>query len=173
MNLDILKKYKKPKNRDHLKKLNFRQPYVWAATWFGCGLMRPAPGTWGTLGGLPFALILLGASGITALLIATILIIPLGYWASKEFEKATGKHDASEIVIDEVAGLWLTLLPAGLNPFLVFTGFILFRFFDVLKPWPVSWADKKLPGAWGVMVDDLFAGVYAGLCVWGIGYVIS
>lgn len=151
-------------------KPDFKSPATWLATWFGCGLMRPAPGTWGTLGGLPFGVLLLVFGGVPVLALATILVTLIGYWAADRFEKQTGTHDAGAIVIDEVAGLWLTLLAAAPTPLSVGLAFLLFRFFDIVKPWPVSWCDRQLPGARGVMADDLAAGVYAALVLWGLRY---
>lgn len=155
-------------NLEILAKLDFKNPATWIATWFGCGLMRPAPGTWGTLGALPVGLILLALGGKITLLIGIIAIIPLGLWACDKFEKMTDTHDNSMIVIDEVAGLWITLLATTFNPISILLAFALFRFFDILKPFPVSWLDRNLPGAKGVMCDDLMAGVYAAICLWGI-----
>lgn len=155
-------------NPEILSKLDFKNPATWLATWFGCGLMHPAPGTWGTLGALPIGLILLALGGKIVLLIGIIIVIPLGLWASAKFETMTGTHDNSMIVIDEVAGLWITLLATTLNPLSILLAFALFRFFDILKPFPVGWLDRNLSGAKGVMADDLMAGVYAGICLYGI-----
>lgn len=157
-------------NPDTLRKLNFRHPATWVATWFGCGLMRPGPGTWGTLGGLPFGIALLFFGGVPALVAGIVIVSVAGYWASKKMEEMTGDHDGSYIVIDEVAGIFIALIPAGLEPLSVLAAFILFRFFDILKPWPVSWLDKNLPGAEGVMLDDMMAGVYAAIVLIGAHY---
>lgn len=157
-------------DKQTLQKLNFRDPSVWIATWFGCGLMRPAPGTWGTLGALPFGIALMALGGPGALLLGLCIITPLGYWASGRLDTMTGEKDSSIIVIDEAAGLWVALLPAALAPVPVALAFILFRAFDILKPWPVSWLDKNLPGAAGVMADDIMAGIYAALILIGLHY---
>ncbi len=157
-------------NRDTLKKLDFKNPATWVATWFGCGLMRPAPGTWGTIGALPFAVLLMFLGGVPALLAGIATVSVAGYWASKKIEAMTGDHDGSYIVVDEVAGIFIALIPAGLDPLSVLLAVIFFRFFDILKPWPVSWLDKNLPGAEGVMLDDMMAGVYAALCLIGVHY---
>ncbi len=162
-------KFKMP-DPELIKKLDFKSPALWVATWMGCGLMRPAPGTWGTLGALPIGLILLTLGGKIALLCGIAAIIPIGLWASAKFEAMTGTHDNSMIVIDEVAGLWITLIACTLSPLSILLAFALFRFFDILKPFPVSWLDRNVSGAQGVMVDDIAAGVYAGLCLWGIHY---
>ncbi len=152
---------------DLIKKLNFSSPALWLATWFGCGLMRPAPGTWGTLGGLPIGLILMALGGYWGLLIGIAFIIPIGLWAAKEFEVMAGEHDSGLIVIDEVAGIWIALLAVVHAPlYYIVLAFVLFRFFDILKPWPVSFLDKKIPGAFGVMLDDVAAGLYAAGTLW-------
>lgn len=142
-------------------------PLVLLATWGGSGLLRPASGTWGSLAALPFAwgLAWLGGAGLLAA--ATLLVALVGIAVADRLERLSGEKDASAIVIDEVAGQWLTLLPlAALGRFdlwLYAAGFALFRLFDIAKPWPVSWADRRLPGGLGVMLDDILAGLYAGL----------
>lgn len=156
---------------DNMPSLDFKKPYVWISTWFGCGFMRPAPGTWGTLGAMPFGILLSVFGGWMALAVGIIIVTALGFYAVDKFQKETGTHDSGMIVIDEVAGLWITLLACSLSPLSIVLAFVLFRFFDILKPWPVGWLDKKLDGAAGVMLDDLMAGVYAALCLWGLHYV--
>ena len=156
-------------NRDLLSKLDFKRPSTWLALWFGCGLMRPGPGTWGTIGGLPFGVLLLVFGGLYTLIPALVILLPIGWWACDKFEQITGEHDAGAVVIDEVAGIWITLLfavPTGIS---VVLAFVLFRIFDVLKPWPVSYFDR-MKGANGVMADDLVAGLLAGLCLAGLRY---
>jgi phosphatidylglycerophosphatase A len=151
-----------------------RTPAFWIATWFGAGLMKPAPGTWGSAAAIPFGLIIFLAGGVPALILATLLVAGIGLWAAGQIERLTGAHDSKMIVIDEVAGQWLSLLPAlwiyGMEPLPVLAGFALFRLFDILKPWPVSWADQKIGGGLGVMLDDILAGAYAALCVIGFHY---
>lgn len=151
-----------------LRKIDFKNPATWVATWFGCGLMHPAPGTWGTLGALPVGLILFALGGKIAILIAIAFVIPLGFWAAAKFESMTGTHDNAMIVIDEAAGLWITLLACTFSPLSIVLAFALFRLFDILKPWPVSYLDKKVTGAAGVMLDDIAAGIIAAACLWGI-----
>ena len=152
-------------NRDLMTKIDLKSPAVWLATWFGCGLFRKAPGTWGTIGALPFGIALLHFGGWPLLLCVSIFMFFIGLYVAKKFDEMVGGHDSSAIVIDEVVGLWIAMLPIVLinstsaviiNILLAFT---LFRFFDILKPWPIGWADKKLPGAWGVMMDDILAGI--------------
>jgi phosphatidylglycerophosphatase A len=139
------------------------------ATWFGLGFLKPSPGTFGSLGALPFGIAIYYYGGLYALIAAIFLITLIGLWAADQFDKNMGTHDNGMIVIDEVAGQWIALLAAGLNPFFIFLSFILFRFFDITKIWPSNRLEK-LPGAWGVMADDIMAGIYAALCIIGLRY---
>lgn len=148
-------------------------PAFLIATWFGSGLLPKIPGTWGSAAALPFAWVIMWLGGPWALLAAAIIAFVVGIWAAGEYSKHAGIKDAGPIVIDEVAGQWLTLLPAGLNPVLFIIGFFLFRAADILKPWPANWADNGLDGGLGVMLDDIFAGIYAALgllaVIWFLG----
>jgi phosphatidylglycerophosphatase A len=149
-------------------------PALWLATclatWFGAGRLPWAPGTWGSLFALPLAWLLLALGGPWLLLIAAALVFALGLWAADRYMKAVGLHDPGAVVIDEVAGQWLTLAIAPLDPLAFLLGFVLFRVADVLKPWPASWLDRRVGGAFGVMIDDVAAAVYAGgilaLVIW-------
>lgn len=160
-------------NQELISKISLKNPAVLLATWFGCGLTRLAPGTWGTLGGLPFGVAILFYAGLPALVLATIIVFAAGYWASGKFEKMTGNHDDSAIVIDEVVGGWIALMAAGTGLVSVALAFLLFRFFDIIKPWPVNWADQKLKGPLGVMADDVLAGIYAAIVLIGFDYVVA
>lgn len=137
-------------------------PAAWLATWFGSGLLPGAPGTWGSLAALPFAWLILVELGPWALLAAAALVFAVGLWCSARYASGRGQSDPAEVVIDEVAGQWLTLtvaVPGELWHFAV--GFVLFRFFDIVKPWPVSLAERRLAGGLGIMADDVVAAVYA------------
>ena len=147
------------------EQLDRKKAYTWIASWFGCGFLKPAPGTWGSLGAIPFGIALYMLGGGILLAIATLIVTIIGLWAANRFDKAMDGHDSKMIVIDEVAGQWLTLIPAALNPYLIFVAFIAFRFFDILKPWPISFFDKEVKGAIGVMGDDIVAGIFAGIVV--------
>ncbi|HIJ62166.1 MAG TPA: phosphatidylglycerophosphatase A [Rhodospirillaceae bacterium] len=144
--------------------LPFRHPAIWLATWFGAGLLPKAPGTWGSLAALPFAWAISEAGGGGLLAAAVALVSVVGWWAAERYAKASGDGDPGPVVIDEVAGQWLvlTMVPPGLAGYAL--GFVLFRLFDIVKPWPVSWADRQLKGGLGIMLDDLLAGLY-GLAV--------
>lgn len=161
----------KIQHQDTLRRLDFKHPATWVATWFGMGLMRPAPGTWGTLGALPFGIALMMFGGLIPLLIATFIVFIIGLWAAKHFERMVREKDSGMVVIDEVVGMWIALIPATLTPLSVGLAFLLFRLFDIFKPWPVNWLDKRFHGPWGVMLDDVMAGIYAALVLMGLHYV--
>ena len=138
------------------------------ATWFGSGLLPWAPGTWGSLAAVPCGVVLFWLSGPFGLLLATALVFAIGLWAAHSYEQVAAIKDPGAIVIDEVAGQWLALIPAGLNPVAIALAFVLFRAFDVTKPWPVGWADRHLKGAFGIMADDIIAGLYAMAVLYGL-----
>ena len=149
------------------------------ATFFYVGHMRPAPGTWGSLAALPFAWIIITLTGVYGFILASIIAYALGLWATKMETAGKENHDPSEIVIDEVVGQWIALLPIayivtsrGLDALALWPGWIvafaLFRLFDVTKPSLVGWADKR-DDATGVMLDDVIAGVFAAIGVVVLG----
>ena len=132
------------------------------ATWFGVGKLPAAPGTFGSLAALPLAWLLANYGGVLALAAAGVVVFGVGWWASSIYVGTTGIDDPGPVVIDEVAGQWLTLLAAAPGVWWHWlAGFVLFRFFDIVKPWPVGWADKRIKGGFGVMFDDILAAVYA------------
>lgn len=135
------------------------------ATWGGCGLIRPAPGTWGSLAALPFAWLIVSLGGHLFLLLATLLLFLLGCWASHIYERSEGAKDPHSVVIDEVVGQWLTLVFAPLEISTYFVCFLLFRIADITKPWPAKLIDRKMPGGLGIMLDDIVAGLYAILSI--------
>lgn len=132
------------------------------ATLGGVGRLPRAPGTFGTLAALPLVFLAQHAGFATHLLV-TVVVILAGTWATAVACRALGEKDPGQVVVDEAAGMLLTMLPAPSGWPWLLAGFMLFRLFDIWKPWPVGWLDRNLPGAWGVMADDLAAGVYAGL----------
>ena len=150
-------------------------------SFFGAGWLPKFPGTWGSIAAIPFAYILHILGGALWIAIACVICFLLGWWATKLQTQNSDDHDPSEIVIDEVVGQWLAILPlsylfeiASKNAFLlpfpgVITAFILFRLFDIWKPWPVSWADN-MDTPLGVMLDDVIAGIMAGVGVVAIGW---
>lgn len=148
----------------HRKSIGIFHPAYVLATWFGCGKIPVASGTWGSLGALPFAYAIHSNFGGQILMMASLVAFLVGIAATKIYMTARNTpHDPREIVIDEVAGQWLLLsvLPCTLLAYAI--GFIAFRLFDIFKPWPISILDEKVPGAFGVMIDDLAAGAIPAL----------
>ena len=148
--------------------LTYFSPEVLIATWGGAGLLKPAPGTWGSFAALPVGWLVMAHGGAIGLALACVLVFGLGLWASAAYMSATGEHDASPIVVDEVVGQWLPLFVLPLNIWAYLLAFALFRLFDILKPWPIRWLDKSIDGAFGVMIDDVAAGLAAALFAWVI-----
>ncbi|MEE9318236.1 MAG: phosphatidylglycerophosphatase A [Rhodospirillales bacterium] len=149
---------------------NLRHPAQLIGTGFGVGLLPKAPGTWGSLAALPFAWLIVDAGGGAALAVAALAAFAAGMWASEVCLKISGDDDPKPVVIDEICGQWLVLVAVPNDVFHYALGFALFRFFDILKPWPVSWADREIKGGLGVMLDDVLAAVYAGALLFGISY---
>ena len=145
-------------------------------TFFYVGFLRPAPGTWGSIAGIILAYTLLITMGFSAFFIILIFTILIGFWSTKNYiNKSSEKSDPSEVVIDEVIGQWIAILPIGyileidesLRDGLWFVwlwAFVSFRFFDIIKLGLIGWADN-LGGALGVLLDDILAGIAAGLTV--------
>ena len=131
------------------------------ATWFWTGLSPKAPGTIGSLAALPFGYALMYYGGRFYLMIGIVAVFVIGTVATHLYCTQTGRTDPGEVVIDEVAGQWIPLLVAGFNPLYYAIAFVLFRLFDIWKPWPIGWLDQRVKGAFGVMVDDIAAGLAA------------
>ena len=144
-----------------------KKPQVWTnpihflAFGFGSGLAPKAPGTFGTIAAIPVYLLLMLSNSFATYLIVTALISMTGIWICGKTSKDLGVHDHSGIVWDEIAGYLITMMLVPLTWYWTITGFILFRIFDILKPWPISWLDKKVSGGLGIMLDDIVAGIFA------------
>ena len=136
-------------------------PAVLIATGLGSGRLPGWPGTWGSLASLPLAWLIAGWLGPAGLAGAAMLAFLAGCWASGVYIAAGDDPDPSPVVIDEVAGQWLTLLLAPREIAWYALAFVLFRFFDILKPWPIGWLERRVPGALGVMLDDVAAALAA------------
>jgi len=146
------------------------------STFFYTGFLRPAPGTWGSVTGMILAYILLNSIDLFSFCLILLLTTLVGFWATKHYiEHNCEKSDPSEVVIDEVIGQWIAVLPIGFTLkvtefsskelWLVWLwAFVSFRFFDIIKLGLVRWADN-LGGALGVLLDDILAGIAAGLTV--------
>jgi phosphatidylglycerophosphatase A len=136
------------------------------ATWFGVGYAPVAPGTWGSLAALPLAWLIVWLGGAWALVGAALVLFLIGWWASQNVVAASRASDPQYIVVDEVVGQWLTLAVAPLDPLAYSLGFLLFRAADIFKPWPAGWADRKVEGGLGVMLDDALAALYSAAALW-------
>jgi phosphatidylglycerophosphatase A len=136
------------------------------AVWFGSGLSPVAPGTAGTLAAVPLIL-LVGWFGLPVKGIFLAVLICLAVWSSDCYRRRAGSEDPPEVVVDEVVGFFTALAPWKPSWSLLVAGFLLFRFFDIVKPFPVGLVER-LPGGVGIVADDLAAGLYSALCLWGL-----
>ncbi|WP_136442391.1 phosphatidylglycerophosphatase A [Pacificoceanicola onchidii] len=143
------------------------------ASFLGSGYLRPAPGTWGTLAALPAAYVILITGGVFLLLALTVVAFYVGWIATRVATENGPDHDPGWIVIDEVVGMWIALIPVAYGAFARgvdvtalwpgwVSAFVLFRLFDIWKPWLVGRADR-LGTPLGVMMDDVFAGLFAAI----------
>lgn len=129
------------------------------ATGLGLGYLPWAPGTWGTALAVALAFAL-ASVGLSAYLAIVLLIAIVGSWAASVADRCWGTHDAGRIVIDEVAGYLLTVALVDRGRWApLLAGFVVFRLLDILKPPPIRWLDRRVPGGLGVMLDDLAAGL--------------
>lgn len=134
------------------------------ATFFGTGYAPVAPGTVGTVAALPlvWAVSFLAP---TLQVVVAVAVTLVGIWAAGHAGRFLGVVDAKQIVIDEVAGILVTMIAVPFTPVLAICGFVLFRIFDILKPWPASYFDRKVKNGAGVVLDDIMAGLYARGCL--------
>ncbi|ARO14651.1 phosphatidylglycerophosphatase A [Ketogulonicigenium robustum] len=148
------------------------------STVFYIGLLKPAPGTWGSALAVILAWLLWQMGGLWLVLAATVVVFFIGLWASQREIASTGIKDPGYIVIDEVVGQWIALWPVFVGGHMMarvidgnilrmwpgfVAAFVLFRLFDIWKPGPIGWADRR-GDALGLMLDDVIAGVFAALC---------
>jgi phosphatidylglycerophosphatase A len=154
--------------------ISLKNPWHLLATGFGSGLSPVVPGTMGTLAAIPLYFILVQAP-LPIYLILVVVAFFIGIKICDITANDMKAHDHGSIVWDEFVGLWLTMsivpllnLPVTEWKWLL-TGFVLFRFFDMVKPWPISWLDKRIDGGLGIMVDDVVAGLMAGIALYFVG----
>jgi len=147
-----------------------RQPVHLFAFGFGAGLSPVAPGTFGTLIAIPIVLFVM-QFGFVAHLGFTIAASLFGIYVCGESARRLGVHDHGGIVWDEICGFAVTMLAAPAQIYWVLAGFALFRLFDIWKPWPIREADHRLSGGFGIMLDDIIAGVFAAAILWGVRYL--
>lgn len=141
-----------------------RNPLHLLSLGFGSGLAPFAPGTFGTLVAIPLYLLMAQLSLPLYLLVIVIALVA-GIYLCQYTSDALGVHDHSGIVWDEFVGYWITMIAVPLAWQWILTGFVLFRFFDIVKPWPVKIVDLKMKGGFGIMLDDVLAGLYALACL--------
>jgi phosphatidylglycerophosphatase A len=141
-----------------------RNPVHLLAFGFGSGLAPKAPGTFGTLAAVPFYL-LLAQLPLPLYLLVLVLAFGIGIWICDKTARDLGVHDHGGIVWDEFVGFWLTMLVAPPGWPWVVAGFVLFRLFDIVKPFPINWLDRHVKGGLGIMLDDALAGSFAWLCL--------
>lgn len=146
------------------RRLLLSTPAGWLACGFGSGLAAKAPGTFGSLAAIvPW--LLLRELPLPLYMFTLLVCFSLGVWVCQAAGQALAVADHRAIVWDEFVGMWIALIPALLAPswWSVVVGFALFRLFDVWKPWPIGWLDRRLKGGMGVMLDDVVAGVFAAI----------
>jgi phosphatidylglycerophosphatase A len=147
------------KSRDALERLNWRNPLHWLATGFGSGLSPFAPGTFGTLAAIPFYLLMMYLP-LSVYIAVTVVAAVAGIWICQSATKAIGQDDHGSIVWDEFVGFWITMIAAPKGLLWLLAGFLIFRVFDIIKPWPIRWLDRYVKGGLGIMVDAVLAGVF-------------
>lgn len=134
---------------------------------FGSGLAKKAPGTFGTMAAVP-CWFLLDELPLVFLFVAISIAFAIGVWFCERTSRDLGVHDHGGIVWDEFVGLWLTYAFASGSYTSLALGFVLFRIFDIAKPWPIRWLDRRVHGGFGIMIDDVVAGLLAGIALWAI-----
>jgi phosphatidylglycerophosphatase A len=150
-------------------KPNWHNPIHLLAFGFGSGAAPKAPGTFGTLAAvvLYWPLSYLSLESYLVMLLVTAL---LGIYLCGKTAQDLGVHDHGGIVWDEFVGFWITMIAAPVGWIWVLVGFVLFRFFDIVKPWPISWIDQKVGGGFGIMLDDIIAGLMAAAVMQGLAW---
>lgn len=137
---------------------------IWALG-FGSGLAPKAPGTFGTLAAIPIYLLMVWLLPPIAYVLLTIVLAVVGVWICGAAADNLGVHDHPGIVWDEIVGYLVTMFAAPLGWKWVLVGFVLFRIFDIWKPWPIKWLDRHVDGGLGIMLDDIVAGFFALACM--------
>tara|TARA_B110000967_G_scaffold39136_1_gene38791 strand:- start:4478 stop:4975 length:498 start_codon:yes stop_codon:yes gene_type:complete len=147
-----------------------RSPTLMLAFGFGSGLSLKAPGTMGTLAAIPLWW-LLAQLPLTSYLILVLIAAVVGITICGRAADQMGVHDHGGIVWDEFVGFWIAMAALPVTWTSVILGFVLFRLFDILKPWPISWLDKKVSGGFGIMIDDVIAGLAAAAVIYFLDYM--
>lgn len=137
------------------------------ATGFYAGYLPKAPGTWGSAVGLLLCF-LLSSFPLKVFLGILAGLLVIGFFTAGSAEKILDRKDPGQVVIDEIVGMLITLTGAQPDLFTWGLGFFIFRFFDILKPFPIRWIDRRIQGGAGIMLDDVVAGIYSFLVLQGI-----
>ena len=156
------------------KKINLKNPVHFLAIGFGSGLLKPAPGTWGTLAGLMLSILLWNITQSNLFFIfLTVISFIFGCYLCQKTSNDLGVHDDGRIVWDEIVAIFLmfVFLPEY-NLFTYILTFISFRVFDILKPYPIRYFDEKLESGLGIMVDDILAAIFALISLYIIYWII-
>ncbi len=148
----------------------WRNPIHFLAFGFGSGAMPFAPGTFGTLAAVPIYLLMMPLS-LWAYLAVVVVMTLLGVWLCHVTSRDLGVHDHGGIVWDEIVGYLITMIAAPPGWQWIVAGFVLFRFFDIIKPWPIGWADRRVQGGLGIMLDDVLAAVLAWAVLQGVAFI--
>jgi len=158
-------------SRNHAPRSVWRNPIHFLAFGFGSGAMPFAPGTFGTLAALPIYLLMLPLS-LWAYLAVVLVMTLLGVWLCHVTSRDLGVHDHGGIVWDEIVGYLITMIAAPPGWQWIVAGFVLFRFFDIIKPWPIGWADRRVHGGLGIMLDDVLAAILAWIVLQSVAFVL-
>lgn len=150
-----------------------RNFWHWLAVGFGSGLAPKAPGTVGTIAALPLVMAAWYALPLGGFVLLCAALTVIGSYACDVTAKAFYTEDPGYVVIDEWAGLFVSVIAVPFTWWNVLLAFVLFRVFDIVKPWPVSWADKSLKGGFGIMADDLIAGGLTCVCLHGLSLLLA
>jgi len=147
------------------RRLSMRHPIHFLALGFGTGLLPKMPGTFGSLIALPlvYGLSLFPQAYYA---FATLVACLVGIYLCGKTARDMGVHDHGAIVWDEVAGMLVSFIGIAVTPLSIVAGFVLFRFFDIVKPWPIRYVDKRISGGVGIMLDDILAGIMTCACLW-------
>ena len=153
--------------KPELAALKLSNPLHLLALGFGSGLSPVMPGTMGTLAAIPLYLLVQGVP-LWAYLGLLVLGFVAGIKICEAATRAIGRHDHGAIVWDEIIGFGITMIAAPAGWGWIAAGFVLFRFFDIVKPWPIRWFDRRVHGGVGIMLDDVIAGLFALACLQGL-----
>ena len=149
--------------KNQLPREIWRHPVYWLACGFGSGASPYAPGTAGTLAAIPLYWLLASVLNLYGYVFTVLVLFVIGIYLCAETTRMLKVPDHGGIVWDEIVGLLVTLIAVPLVWYWVLLGFVLFRIFDIVKPWPIRTVDRHVHGGFGIMLDDLIAGIYAGI----------